>query len=62
MKLYRSQYKSNQKGEIGIVLNTAHFYPKDPNNIEDVKAAERAYGIAKFIQIYLHIIPLIELS
>ena len=32
-----------QKGTIGIVLNTAHFYPKDPSNIEDQAAAQRGY-------------------
>ncbi len=46
VKLYRTQYKPTQKGQIGIVLNTAHFYPKDKNNAEDVAAAERGYGNA----------------
>lgn len=44
MQLYRTKYQQTQKGTIGIVLNTAHFYPKDPNNPDDVAAAQRAYG------------------
>ncbi len=43
VKLYRSSYQSRQKGTIGIVLNTAHFYPKDQSNPEDVAAAQRGY-------------------
>lgn len=42
VKLYRDMYKEKQKGTIGIVLNTNHFYPKDPENEDDVKAAKRA--------------------
>lgn len=42
-QIYRTKYQSAQKGTIGIVLNTAHFYPADPNNPEDVAAAKRGY-------------------
>lgn len=28
----------------GIVLNTAHFYPNDPNSQADIAAAQRGYG------------------
>ncbi len=42
--LYRSEYKPTQKGLIGLVLNTAHFYPKDKKNPEDIVAAARGYG------------------
>jgi hypothetical protein len=28
----------------GIVLNTAHFYPNDPNSQADITAAQRGYG------------------
>lgn len=41
---YRQLYQPTQGGRIGIVLNTAHFYPKDPKNLEDVAAAHRGYG------------------
>ncbi|RYG68821.1 glycosyl hydrolase family protein, partial [archaeon] len=43
-QLYRSKYQSVQQGTIGIVLNTAHFYPLDESNPEDVEAAARGYG------------------
>jgi hypothetical protein len=26
------------------VLNTAHFYPNDPNSQADIEAAQRGYG------------------
>jgi beta-glucosidase/6-phospho-beta-glucosidase/beta-galactosidase len=42
--LYRKNYQTDQKGTIGIVLNTAHFYPLDESNPEDVAAAQRGYG------------------
>jgi beta-glucosidase/6-phospho-beta-glucosidase/beta-galactosidase len=45
VQLYRQKYQSSQQGTIGIVLNTAHFYPKDENNLDDVAAAQRAYGL-----------------
>lgn len=44
VQIYRSQYQSQQKGTIGIVLNTAHFYPADSSNPDDVAAAQRDYG------------------
>lgn len=40
---YRTKYLPAQKGTIGLVLNTAHFYPNDPNNADDVAAAQRGY-------------------
>lgn len=42
VELYRTKYVE-QKGEIGIILNTAHFYPKDSSNPSDVAAAQRGY-------------------
>lgn len=42
-RLYEAKYKTNQKGTVGIVLNTAHFYPQDPSNAADVEAAQRGY-------------------
>jgi beta-glucosidase/6-phospho-beta-glucosidase/beta-galactosidase len=41
---YRTKYQDSQQGTIGIVLNTAHFYPADPSNAADIAAAQRAYG------------------
>lgn len=43
VQLYRSKYEELQKGTIGIVLNTAHFYPKDVNSAADIDAAQRGY-------------------
>jgi len=43
VNLYRTQYKPTQNGLIGLVLNTAHFYPKDRKNPEDLAAAARGY-------------------
>jgi len=43
VQLYRSKYQATQKGTIGIVLNTAHFYPLDENNQDDIIAAQRGY-------------------
>lgn len=43
-RLYESKYKSSQKGTVGIVLNTAHFYPEDATNAAHVEAAQRGYG------------------
>jgi len=41
---YRSKYQKKQiGGTIGIVLNTAHFYPADPTSETDKAAAERGY-------------------
>jgi beta-glucosidase len=44
VQLYRSKYVATQGGTVGIVLNTAHFYPNDPNNAADVETAARGYG------------------
>jgi beta-glucosidase len=44
VNLYRSKYVSSQKGTIGIVLNSMHFYPKDASSPADIAAAQRAYG------------------
>lgn len=44
MDVYRRKYQLTQKGTIGIVLNTAHFYPLDENSEQDKTAAQRGYG------------------
>jgi beta-glucosidase/6-phospho-beta-glucosidase/beta-galactosidase len=44
VKRYRANYKPKQAGTIGIVLNTAHFYPADENSSEDIAAATRGYA------------------
>ncbi|MFV0559291.1 MAG: glycoside hydrolase family 1 protein [Enterococcus sp.] len=38
----RAYHKSNQSGQIGIILNLTPSYPRDENNLEDVKAANLA--------------------
>jgi beta-glucosidase len=43
VNLYRSKYQPAQKGVIGIVLNTAHFYPADAGSAEDEQLAQRGY-------------------
>ncbi|XP_045824007.1 non-cyanogenic beta-glucosidase-like [Trifolium pratense] len=40
--LYKTKYQENQKGLIGITLNTNWFIPLGDNSIPDKKAAERA--------------------
>jgi beta-glucosidase/6-phospho-beta-glucosidase/beta-galactosidase len=52
VQLYRSKYQATQKGTIGIVLNTAHFYPLDENNQDDIIAAQRGYGNTKQSSFY----------
>jgi len=42
VNLYRTKYAA-QGGEIGIVLNAPHFYPKDSSSAEDNEAAARGY-------------------
>ncbi|XP_034642170.1 lactase-phlorizin hydrolase [Trachemys scripta elegans] len=39
--LYDDQYRSQQHGKVGIVLNSDWAEPKTPTSSEDVKAAER---------------------
>lgn len=46
VRLYRAKYQTVQQGSVGIVLNTAHFYPKDPSNPDDLAAAQRGYDFA----------------
>ncbi|CAE7383169.1 BGLU30, partial [Symbiodinium microadriaticum] len=43
VKIYRDSYQSRQGGTIGIVLNTAHFYPNNPSSMLDIASAERGY-------------------
>lgn len=40
-RLYENKFKSSQKGKVGISTNGYAFWPKDPNNAEDVAAADR---------------------
>lgn len=41
-RLYERTYKTSQGGSVGITLDSAFYSPLDPNNDEDVAAAERA--------------------
>ena len=50
VQLYRKRYQAAQGGTIGIVLNTMHFYPADPNNPVDVAQAQRGYGMCMLVQ------------
>ena len=45
-KIYHDKYQSAQKGQIGIVLNTGHFYPADDSSADDIAAAQRAYDFS----------------
>ena len=40
-RLYDRKYRSMQNGIVGITLSTEWAEPKDPNNPEDVAAADR---------------------
>lgn len=42
-RLYEKVYKTSQKGTVGIVLNTMHFYPLDVNSKDDIASASRGY-------------------
>jgi lactase-phlorizin hydrolase len=48
-RLYQNVYKRRQQGVIGIAVAGPWKEPKDRNNWEDVKAAERAlqFGVNK---------------
>uniref|UniRef100_A0A2A4ISU7 beta-glucosidase n=1 Tax=Heliothis virescens TaxID=7102 RepID=A0A2A4ISU7_HELVI len=39
-RLYEKEYKPHQNGKVAITLNSCFAVPKDPNNPEDVLAAE----------------------
>ncbi|XP_060872825.1 myrosinase 1-like [Metopolophium dirhodum] len=41
-KLYNEEFRENQQGQISLTIDGVWFYPKDPNNPEHQKAAERA--------------------
>lgn len=41
VKLYRTEFKAQQRGEIGIVLNGDHAYPWNPKDPLDVEACDR---------------------
>ena len=40
-RLYDRKYRSTQNGIVGITLSTEWAEPKDPNNPDDVAAADR---------------------
>lgn len=41
--MYKEQYYAQYGGKVGVALNTGHTWPRDPNDPEDVAAADRAY-------------------
>ncbi|KAI0527839.1 family 1 glycosyl hydrolase [Xylaria bambusicola] len=46
VKVYRKEFKPTDKGQIGITLNGDWAYPWDPEDPEDVEAAERKIEFA----------------
>ncbi|KAL3825600.1 hypothetical protein ACJIZ3_021629 [Penstemon smallii] len=53
---YRTKFQENQKGKIGITLNSLWYEPLDENSIEDVKASKRAldFKIGWFLEPVLY--------
>ena len=41
-RLYKNEYYARNPGKMGIVLNSGHSWPKDPNNPAHVIAADRS--------------------
>ncbi|XP_001946340.2 myrosinase 1 [Acyrthosiphon pisum] len=41
-KLYNEEFREKQQGQISLSIDGVWFYPKDPNNPDHQKAAERA--------------------
>ncbi|PIN06789.1 Beta-glucosidase, lactase phlorizinhydrolase [Handroanthus impetiginosus] len=50
--LYRTKFQGHQRGQIGIVLNSNWFVPKDPDSEADQKAAKR--GVDFMLGWFLH--------
>ncbi|KAI1340457.1 family 1 glycosyl hydrolase [Xylariaceae sp. FL0016] len=46
VKVYRDEFKPNDKGQIGITLNGDYAYPWDPEDPRDVEAANRKIEFA----------------
>ncbi|KUI65446.1 Beta-glucosidase 1B [Cytospora mali] len=46
VKVYRGEFKADQKGEIGITLNGDATYPWDPEDPADVEASDRKVEFA----------------
>lgn len=40
---YKDKFFASQGGRVGITLNSGFYYPKDPNNADDVQAAHAAF-------------------
>ena len=45
-RIYKDKYQQEQNGIIGITLSGRWYYPKDPNNPDDVAAVRRAFQFA----------------
>ncbi|ODN04810.1 Lactase-like protein [Orchesella cincta] len=41
-RIYDEEFKSQQKGQVGITIDSGWLEPSDPNNPEDIEASERA--------------------
>lgn len=55
-KLYRKNYYDQYKGKMGLVMNSGHTWPKDPNKPADVAAADRSiqFWVYTFYIAYKH--------
>ena len=55
-KLYKQDFYPKNNGKLGIVLNSGHTWPKDPNQNEHVEAADRSLqfwvGNIKLLRLY----------
>lgn len=41
-RIYEREFKDEQKGHVGITIDSGWLEPADPNNPEDIKASQRA--------------------
>jgi len=44
-RVYENEFKTQQKGQCGITLNSGYSQPEDPNNEKDVLASETAMSL-----------------
>jgi beta-glucosidase/6-phospho-beta-glucosidase/beta-galactosidase len=41
-RIYDAEFRQSQQGRVGITIDSGWYEPKDPQNPQDVAAAERA--------------------
>ena len=44
-RTYEREFKATQVGQVGITLNSGYCQPEDPNNDQDILAAERCMAL-----------------